>query len=58
LPEVLLGLLFELELPDDGVETGSEPGAETGAVVVTVGGGELTDADVEPNAIAARAVTV
>jgi hypothetical protein len=56
--EVLLGLLFELELPDDGVETGSELGAETGAVVVAVGGGELTDAEVELNVIAVRAVAV
>jgi hypothetical protein len=56
--EVLLGLLFGLELPDDGVETGGELGAETGAVVVAVGGGELTDAEVEPNVVAVRAVTV
>jgi hypothetical protein len=53
--EPLLGLLSELELAEDGVETGGELGSDTGAVVVAVGGVELTADGVRVDVLAVRA---
>jgi hypothetical protein len=56
--ELALGLLSELELPEDGVETWGELVVETGALVVAVVGGELTAAEVRVDVLAAWVVAV